>query len=132
MGMNKTIRHIAAWMACFAILLVALAPSISHAITAAVKQSTWVEICTSTGVKRVAVEEKQVINPFSSAKHDSHYEECPFCRIQADTMGPLPPNILAPLVLEPVTTSRPRLFYDSPRTLFVWASTRSRAPPLPA
>jgi len=131
MGMNKTIRHVAAWMACFAILLVALAPSISHAIAAAGTTAGWMEICTSTGVKRVALEEAPVIKP-SSAKHDSHYEECPFCRIQTDNVGPLPTHTLIPLVLEPVATSRPRLFYESPRPLFVWASTRSRAPPLTA
>lgn len=127
--MNRITRVVTAWMACFAILLVALAPSISHAL-AAKKASTkeWTEICTSTGVKQVKVTGESA-EPFSPGKHDQHSEDCPFCRTHADSVG-LPPTSAAIGAIPAAAHSYPFLFYQSPRPLFTWAPAQSRAPPL--
>ncbi len=127
--MNRFMRRLTAWIACFAILLVSLAPSISHAIATPSKASTgWGEICTSSGTKVVKATGDQTVKPISSAKHDLHYEDCPFCRTQNDTSGPPPTFLATPLlVVSPLLS--PVLFYEAPRPLFVWASAQSRAPP---
>lgn len=119
-----------AWVACFAILLVALAPSISHALAAEKAfAKEWTEICTSTGVKQVKVTDGESDKPFSSGKHDQHSEDCPFCRTHADTVG-LPPTSAAIVFIPAAPQSYPFLFYQAPRPLFTWAPAQSRAPPL--
>lgn len=130
MRMNRTARVVTAWIACFAILLVALAPSISHAFAAKKASSKeWTEICTSTGVKQVIVTAGENAKPFSPGKHDQHSEDCPFCRTQGDSLGPPPAGAI--FVFGPDTSlSYPFLFYQAPRPLFTWAPAQSRAPPL--
>ncbi|GIZ51899.1 DUF2946 domain-containing protein [Noviherbaspirillum aridicola] len=117
-------------MACVAILLVVLAPSISHAL-AAKKATTqeWTEICTSTGVKQVKVTDGESGKPFSPGKHDQHSEDCPFCRTHANTIGP-PPTSAAIVFIPAASQSYPSLFYQAPRPQFTWAPAQSRAPPL--
>lgn len=129
MRMTRIARVVTAWMACFAIMLVALAPSISHALGAK-KASTkeWTEICTSTGVKQVKLTGEGA-EPFSPGKHDQHSEDCPFCRTHADTVGP-PPTSAAIAFIPAAPQSRPFLFYQAPRPLFTWSPAQSRAPPL--
>ncbi|MEG1323955.1 MAG: DUF2946 domain-containing protein, partial [Janthinobacterium sp.] len=48
-------RRFAAWIACFAILLAALAPSISQAVANAKQESGsgWAEICSVAGIRFV-------------------------------------------------------------------------------
>ncbi|MFC7517617.1 DUF2946 domain-containing protein [Herbaspirillum sp. GCM10030257] len=119
-----------AWVACFAILLVALAPSVSHALAAKrVSATEWIEICTLTGAKQVKQIASENAKPFSPAKHDQHSEDCPFCRIQGDSFGP-PPTGAAGIVAAESMRSSPSLFYEGPRSLFMWAPAQSRAPPL--
>ena len=91
------------WIACFAILLNALAPSVSHAIAfSRGVPATW-EICRADG--------------------------CAYCQTHAGSFG-LPPATLASL---PVTGMRltPFLFYRAPLPLAVWATAQPRGPPAP-
>jgi hypothetical protein len=129
MEMNKLTRRLTAWIACFAVLLAALAPSISHAISAANGSgASWVEVCSLTGAKLVNVGDEQ--DPASSAPAEKgfHFEHCPFCSMHGGTVGLLP---TAGFTL-PVASGEqplPSLFYQSPRPLFIWAAAQSRAPP---
>jgi hypothetical protein len=119
-----------AWMAILAILLVALAPPISHAFAAksfSLPQQS-VELCTASGVKQAIVPSEGTLKPFSTVKHDQHFEDCPFCRIHADTPGPAPAAMTVGLRMD-VSFPRAFLFYQAPRTLFAWAPAQSRAPP---
>ncbi|WP_025916890.1 DUF2946 domain-containing protein [Herminiimonas sp. CN] len=118
------------WIACFAILLNALAPSISHAISARDGQaSAWVEVCTAGGSKRVAV---APVTPADTAPSDhsiAHQSEhCPFCMSHAGSFS-LPPPSMAPLAASGGHALFPALFYRSPRPLFSWATANPRAPP---
>ena len=119
----------AVWIACFAVLLSALAPSVSRALTA--KDSTgsfWREICTATGIKAV---EASAADPFDTsipARLSGHFSDCPYCPLQGDTPGLLPVGgsfSLAACGEFP----HPALFYQSPRPLFICASAQPRAPP---
>jgi hypothetical protein len=127
--MTKAKHRITAWIASFAILLSALAPSISHAINAANNSgSTWTEICSVVGTKIAKVDSAQ--NPTSQAPADKvmHFEHCPFCSTHAGSVG-LPPAIDLTLPVVSNTLTLPSLFYQSPRPLFIWAAAQSRAPP---
>lgn len=126
--MHKITRKLTAWIACFAILLAALAPSISHAVSAAQGSGAgWLEVCTTAGAKLVQVADAQ--NPSSlPAEKGMHFEHCPFCSTHAGSVY-LPPN--ADFILPVVSDAPllPSLYYQSPRPLFIWATAQSRAPP---
>ncbi|WP_295997211.1 DUF2946 domain-containing protein [Rugamonas sp.] len=115
------------WIACFAILLNALVPSISHALDAMQSHSPQIEICTADGIKYIALDgstpEK---SPLDSILH--HVEHCPYC--VSDAAAPPLPTTYAPAL--PVTSAMapmPSLFYLSPAPLFSWSQSHPRAPP---
>lgn len=120
-------RRFTAWVAIFAILVGALAPSISHAISAS-QGELWMEICTPTGIKYVkyAADEAQVKT--DDAMKSSSFEHCPFCSIQQQ--APALPSAQTRLDV-PSGPDRilPALFYSAPHTLAIWQPAQSRAPP---
>lgn len=65
-----------AWIAIFAILLAALAPSVARALAPAQQAAPWSEICSASGVQ-VAHE----VAPLSgSGQHgDAGFKHCPLC-----------------------------------------------------
>ncbi|MES2935412.1 MAG: DUF2946 domain-containing protein [Pseudomonadota bacterium] len=134
MGMKKTTRQIAAWIACFAILLAALAPSISHAMAAATgTNNSWVEICSIDGIKQIKAGESKVSSlPDSKSslptEKDMASAHCPFCQTHASAFV-LPPTAAVILPAINGSNSFPALFYQSPSPLFIWAIAQSRAPP---
>jgi len=124
-------RRLWAWIACFAILLNALAPSISHAISASAGQTAaWAEICSVDGARFVAVGTDHAQSAEGSqspqAQPSAH---CPFCSTHAGTFA-LPAAAMTLRV--PITGARllPSLFYRSPQPLFSWAAANPRAPPV--
>jgi hypothetical protein len=126
MGMHPRFRRFAAWLANFAILLAAFAPTVSHAMAAARGGASWVEICTTAGPAIVKLNGDQAPNAPKNAPA-SHLEHCPFCFPHAGAAG-LPPAVAA----LPVTVGSyalPELFYRAPRPLFAWAAGQPRAPP---
>jgi hypothetical protein len=130
MGMKKITRRFAAWFACFAILFSALAPSISHAVSASRGQS-WAEICGVGGTKFVKVSGDQDISADPVTKQSLHLEHCPFCATHADSFASLPGGGLAVPLIETQAT-HPSLFFQSPHPLSIWRTAQSRAPPAQA
>jgi hypothetical protein len=130
MGMNKPTQRLAAWIACLAILFAALAPAISHAVTLAKRSDiSWMELCSATDHRFVQVSDSDGA-PDSAAHHKAmQFEHCPFCSTHAGSFG-LPPATASVLLLSTGAVSvMPPLFYQAPRSLFVWAPAQSRAPP---
>jgi hypothetical protein len=130
MGFNRYKQRFTAWIACFAILMAALAPSISHAVAASGNKSfsPSSEICTAHGSKSLKAAGKPLHNS-APAEHRTHFEHCPFCFTHSPSFG-LPPSgeIVIPLATgSPVL---PFLFNHSPRPLFAWAAVQPRAPPV--
>jgi len=118
------------WIAAFAVLLAALAPSISHAIAAAKgTPGAWTEICTGTGLKRVQLDGKDA-SPHAPGKGDKsfHFDDCPFCLGHAVSLG-LPPAVPPTLQSAAGPHFLPPLFYLAPRPLFAWIAAQPRAPP---
>ncbi|MCL6484057.1 MAG: DUF2946 domain-containing protein [Janthinobacterium lividum] len=131
MGMTSFTRRCAAWIACFAILLAALAPSISHAVANAKQQSGsgWAEICSVAGIRFVQL--VQVDDGAADGKTGGkamQMEHCAFCSTHAGSIG-LPPSPVLPLLVASGTAIFPALYYQSPSPLFIWSTAQSRAPP---
>ena len=115
-------------IALFAVLLVSLAPTVSHAIAAANGSNNhWVQVCTGFGIKWVKLDSNGM--PQSPAPTVSHLDHCPFCSNHIGAIDILPASVpQQPIVLG--VESFPDLFLISHRPLFAWASAQPRAPPL--
>lgn len=132
MGMTLFTRRFAAWIACFAILLAALAPSISQAVANAKQESGsgWAEICSVAGIRFV-----QLVQADGGAADEKsggkamQMEHCAFCSTHAGSVG-LPPTSPVLLLVASGTAIFPSLYYQSPAPLFIWSTAQSRAPPV--
>jgi hypothetical protein len=122
MVMHTITRRFAAWIACFAILFAALAPSISHAMAAA-RGDAWTEICSTAGIKLVKADDPADAQPASS-----HLEHCPFCATHPSSLSLLPGSAQSMPLLQGRDT-HPSLFFQSPSPLAIWTLAQSRAPP---
>ena len=131
MGMTLFTRRLAAWIACFAILLAALAPSISQAVAKAKQQSGsgWAEICSVAGIRFVQVVEDGTTEDGKSAGKAMQMEHCAFCSTHAGSAGLPPTSPVLPLPVAMGTAIFPALYYQSPAPLFIWSTAQSRAPP---
>jgi len=130
MGMKRITRRFAAWIACFAMLFAALAPSVSHALSMS-RGETWSEICSVGGKKfvKVSVDQRGIAD---RATQDSiHLEHCPFCATHAGSFA-LPPNVGLTILLIETQDTHPFLFFQSPHPLAIWTVAQSRAPPASA
>ncbi|MBB4843016.1 hypothetical protein HNP55_001535 [Paucibacter oligotrophus] len=122
-----------AWIACFAMLWAALAPSISHALQSGLNQgpgSGWTEVCTVTGAKLVLLAPDGAASSSGSPAEIQTLKHCPCCSLHSHELGlpPAPPD-QALLLLPQLGQALPALFLHAPRTLHVWASAQPRAPP---
>lgn len=119
--MHIVTRRLVAWIACFAMLFGALAPSIAQAMSAS-RGEVWAEICSVAGTRFVKIKGDPAEPP------TLHLEHCPFCATHADAFA-LPPGPGFHIALLDLPTSHPPLFYRSPRPLSIWTTAQSRAPP---
>ncbi|MDO8050198.1 DUF2946 domain-containing protein [Janthinobacterium sp. SUN211] len=131
MGMTLFTRRFAAWIACFAILLAALAPSISQAVATAKQESGsgWAEICSVAGIRFVQVDNDGAADEKSGGKA-MQMEHCAFCSTHAGSVGLPPASPVLPLLVASGTAIFPALYYQSPAPLFIWSTAQSRAPPI--
>lgn len=126
MYFKRTARSFTAWIALLAVLLGALAPALSHALSRADGEKRLIQVCTVAGMKMVAVDD-------SRDKGDAHVfpaERCAFCATHCDVPA-LPAMPSAPFALKARSDHLPPLYLHSPRPLFAWAAAQPRAPPLP-
>ena len=131
MQMNLFTRRIAAWAACLAILMSALAPSVSHALASARGVNiAWMEVCSVAGTRLVKAE-IGIEKADDPAQHDASAQanHCPFCSTHAASFA-LPPPASPLFHLDSSIRLRPPLFYQSPRPLPIWTQAQSRAPPV--
>lgn len=110
-----------------AILLAALAPSLSHAVAAAGKAASgWTEICSIGGSRFVRAGD----GPASSGPGEKslHVEHCPFCTDHAGAPGPLSAPALTLPVIDGIALL-PALYHRAAHPPPVWSGAQSRAPP---
>lgn len=124
-------RHcLSVWIACFAILLNALAPSISHAFTAAQGQPpALIEICSVAGTRYIAPgADANVSAPVDKNHVAEAAAHCPFCQTHAGSDA-LPPPLMPDFHPAALQGTMPRLFYQAPQPLFSWSAAKPRGPP---
>lgn len=159
MRMRQRQSKLAAWIAIFAVLLAALAPSISHALAAAgwnnplflpqyasgadslgenssaarLHDAQMHELCVAStdgsSDARAASLATPASSPHSHDDADLHFEHCPFCFTHAGSFGLAAAETFA-LPLANGTCAMPALFYRAPAPLFAWTRSQPRAPPV--
>lgn len=122
----RVIRNIRVWVACVAILMGALAPTITHALNS-MPGSAFLEVCTAIGSRLGWAGSGDGGAPASGVPADQ-MQHCPYCVLQAAAPA-LPPAPLQGLTLLPLAFQLPELFLAAPTTLHAWASIQARAPP---
>lgn len=117
--------RVTAWIAIFAILLAALAPSVARAWLSPQQAMPWTEIC-SVGGSQGAPD----VAPLSgSGQHDAAlFKHCPFCLSHAGHFAlPTPTHDLLP----PATACSEGIpsAVATPAPRFIRAAAQPRAPP---
>jgi len=123
-GMTRNLLHRSAFIALFAVLLNALAPTLSYAMAAG-KGMAVVEMCTSFGLKKVLVSNTDG----SDSSSTQGIKHCPFC-LSADSPPPAPAEHSATLFLSPETLPvvvSGRQIVHNP--LLSWSAAHKRGPP---
>ncbi len=116
------------WMACCAILLAALAPTLSRALTVAQGGAVpSLEICSVAGGMNM-VPLKLSLDDSTPAKNAMQMGDCPCCGMHAAVLA-LPPVSLAPASGALIKGLLPVLFYQSATPLFAWTPLQPRGPP---
>ena len=141
--MTVSLHRRVAWLALAAMWLLALVPTLSHALSlqrAAENGIAWTEVCTPQGMRLVAVDaggalvDADVTAPGSTTppadmpvSTGGHLEHCAWCA--PSLTPPLPVSLT---VHEPAAGPSPPLpaaFLHAPTTAHVWACANPRAPP---
>jgi hypothetical protein len=113
----------ATWLAIFAMLGLALAPTVSHALAASGPGNPWAEICSVAGGKVVVADAAG-----SQADAGTHLGHCPLCG-QLGSAPALPVAESSSTLAVDGADFLPALFARSPSPLFAWAAAQPRAPP---
>ncbi len=122
-------RRVSIWLAIWALLFAALAPTLSHAVRAATPDAGWVEVCTVAGSKWVQLSQSADDAGAPDSDPGLHaLEHCPACSAYTPAPG-LPPSDYATLLQLSLGDALPSLFLQAPHTLFAWASAQPRGPP---
>lgn len=120
-----------AWVACFAIMLNLLAPSISHALAASQGQALLVEVCGASGVKWMAVGAPagpgSDAGPVSADADPLHLKHCQFCLNHAGAYAM--PATHAIHFMAAARPPAPAPHYPAPSPRLPWSLASARAPP---
>jgi hypothetical protein len=111
------------WIAALAILLGALAPAVSQALSLASSgQGFVVEICTTSGTKMT-----QVIGEEQSSSSPAMGSHCPYCVVQPIYL--LPGISVFEFSAPQAYVAQVQATYQAPQILSAWVTLPSRAPP---
>lgn len=124
MGFDKRSSRLIHWIAVFAILMSALAPALSQAVSLSqYGQGFSMEICSAAGNQMVVQ-----VQGDDGAEQASSMQSCPYCVAQSAINPAFNTNLTfqAPQTLALL----PQLFYQSPKPLSAWVTPPSAAPPI--
>lgn len=126
MGRFRCLHRQFAWLALCAVVFGAFAPSVSRLLAVA-NQTTWVDICSATGTKRIAADQQSQESPESPLVADSH---CGYCVLQH--FSPALPSVPRSWAPPPASSHRLALGGDTSAlpTRLVRDAYHSRAPPV--
>jgi len=123
----QTVRRLfrpATWLAILAMLGLAIAPTISHALAASGPGNPWAEICSAASGQAVAAADA----PGRQSDAGAHLGHCPLSGHlgNAPTLPSWPSTGCA---AAGQAEAAPALFAAAPRPLSAWAAAQPRAPP---
>lgn len=125
MSKHRPIHRLTTWLSMLVLVLNALMPLAAKAMLASAGPVDAVEICTSTGMVRVPVDQ----GDDSGKSNATQMQECPFCLLH-DGQASLPPAPVATPLAQGFA-EMPPAFYQAADTSAVWLTALSRGPPLP-
>jgi hypothetical protein len=112
-------------MAILAVLMGALAPTLSHALRGDLPEG-WVEVCTRLGSKWVSIDAADNAAPAPSSTLAGDLGHCHCC---PSGSGATLPQSRQDLDLPALRFEVPRLFLAAPHGAFAWQAALARAPP---
>jgi hypothetical protein len=119
-------KALTVWIACLALLLGSLVPTLARALHSDAP-GRWADICTTAASPMAGgAAQQRLAGPMASIEH--LHEHCPQCSPHLAAPGLPPPRLDQPALLQ-LRFSLPRLFLVAPRPLFAWAKAQPRAPP---
>lgn len=127
---SSTLRSVWIWLAAFAVLLSAIAPTISHA-SRSVRgvDLDYISICTTSGMKWVDVKTGETLDTApDSAEVDNQPDRCDGCLSHPHAL--LPHSFESSVQLVLTQSEKPFLFFHAPKRLYAWSQANPRAPPL--
>ncbi|WP_176256873.1 DUF2946 domain-containing protein [Derxia lacustris] len=128
----SALRRLALGLACLAMLMAALAPTVSRWLAAQAEAPLLVEVCRADGSRSEPVW-LRAAPAEADHSHDSHgalqLDHCGYCVNPAGGHGLLPPAPVFAL-FGPASHALPALFLHSAQPLPIWRSANPRAPPL--
>lgn len=128
MQMRLSKRVLWIWIAMFAVLMNALAPTISHAMAKAEGNPAAFELCRADKSKPLPA--AFLLGGEADKKAMSMGEDCGYCVTHAGSFG-LPPSMVSGLPFAAQSQLHPFLFYRAPQPLAAWSASRPRGPPAP-
>lgn len=127
MRLTRPARSLTAWIAAFAMLAAALVPALSQAAYRASGDLRWLEICTASGIRHVAVDAGSQVPGDEASRPAS---ACAFCSLFA---GALPvPWVALDVPAAQGADIGAAFSLPLPRPRPPWVASRPRAPPIRA
>lgn len=115
------------WIAIVAVLMNALAPSVSHALAYAEGNPAAFEICRADKSKPLPAS-FLLMDDEQDRKAMSMGEDCGYCATHGGSLG-MPPSLVSGLPFAVQSQLHPFLFYRAPQPLAAWSASRPRGPP---
>lgn len=120
-------------IALLAMVMLALAPTVSKVIASEWADPSLVEVCTAEGAKWVSASEPGQAVDFGHGHSPSpmhvHGGDCPYCSLQTTKFLV---SVVHSCIASKSVALLPPLFYQAPKLLFAWVLQPARAPPLSA
>jgi hypothetical protein len=125
---NRAQRRVSGWVAIAAMLLSALAPSVSHALASWTGNVDFLQqICSAQTAKQVRPGDG--LGKSGQGDAPASFEHCPYCSIH--NVQPAVPPTVTPAAGAPAGKAVQGVGAGlQPRTPVDWLAPRSRAPPL--
>jgi|BarGraIncu00222A_1022003.scaffolds.fasta_scaffold43111_2 hypothetical protein len=125
MNRRGGLRTFFAWLASFAMLMGAVAPTLSHAL--ARQAPAWIQVCSAQGSSWIRTDASAPVEGSRQPAPGHAFEHCPYCSLHAAGLG-MPPGIPDVPALSRAHAVHPHRVAAAP-TLRLWSDAQSRGPP---
>ena len=118
-------RRFTTWLAMLALVMSALAPTVSQAVVMSSDRGDWLEVCTTTGVMWVKADTAEAED--GTLPMVGHDQGCDACTHSVTGAPPMLTAIAVPALW--LSSEQPQVRASSAHPAVPWASVQSRAPP---